>query len=58
MGDIKGLSVDNWQGARGTPITGGGTAEGDCRAPWLPSPALFSSAISVSNDGGAREHRA
>lgn len=26
--------------------------EGDCRAPWLPSPAPLSAAILVSNDGG------
>lgn len=31
--------------------------EGDCRAPWLPSPAPLSAAILVSNDGGGREAR-
>lgn len=47
------FSTDNWQGAGGTPGTGGGTVERDCRAPWLPSPAplSLSAAILVSNDG-------
>lgn len=33
VGEDKGFSMDNQQGAGGTPSTGGGTAEGDCRAP-------------------------
>lgn len=45
-----------WRGAGGTPSTGGGTVEGDCRAPWLSSPTPLSAAILVSNDGG-REAR-
>lgn len=38
MGDIKGLSVDNWQGAGGTPSTGGGTAEGGLQGPLAAQP--------------------